>query len=182
MRTFSCYFRYYYGDVLRNNELTVCWAGANTPNLFGKDIYIRKYTEKKTDKYQDLLIDIINEITPCKKKTLGELLSKEEYIQFRMLSCFNKSLVLLSFIRNLWHEPIAGYTDKFFKALEKSGEKYKDPLERLTWANKEACTDGSMYSPGHSNVHPKEKLLIRKKEDLLKTTYMSSTTEFLCGR
>ncbi len=162
-----------------------CWACFNQENnfnrkyktnaqfFFNKVVYIDDFHQEKTKKYQSLLVKTINKITPCKivKKPNGK-----RYIRIRLLRSYDQSLIILNFIRNLWHEPEQGYTEKFFEALKKA--EHKDALEKLTWANKEACPN-VMYSPGHSNVHKKDLLKIKNSKQLLEykgnDTYMFLT-------
>jgi hypothetical protein len=160
-----------------------------------EEIYISQFDCPETAKYQDLLIGLINEITPCSFETVNGV----KYIKYRLMDAgaaegiflgqYNKNLILLNFIRNLWHEPPsggglkAGYLARFFTALAKSDEKYKDPLQRLTWANKEACEFNKTpykYSPGHSNVHESHTLKIKTTAQLM-AFKCNSTGEFLIG-
>lgn len=124
-----------------------------------KTIYIDNFTELETIEYQDLIVSIINEITECQ---FHQRLFKR-YIKFRLLETYDQSLVLLNFIRNLWYEPKIGYSKIFFEKLKIA--EHKDPLQRLTWANKEACHE-TIYPPGHSNYFPRSMLAIKTKEDL----------------
>jgi hypothetical protein len=159
---------------LVKSKFDACWAMCSNPTLMGfntghttyksikgKDIYISRFDFEKTQKYQTLLVSIINEITPCEIVQIGA----KSYIKFQMMETYDQSLVLLNFIRNLWHQPKTGYTEKFFESLEKAEQ--KDPLERLTWANKEACPKSILYPPGHSNVFNSFKLKVKKKQELL---------------
>ena len=134
-----------------------------------KFIYISTYTEKETEKYIPLLINIINKITTCKIVKF----ENESYIQFKLLNTYNQSLILLNFIRNLWYSvAISCYNEKiynidFFEILESSVD-YKDPLERLTFANLQACKINNINrSLGHCNAHSFASLKIKKTKDLL---------------
>ncbi len=138
-----------------------------------KFIYVSKFYDKETVKYQELLISTINEITPCRFIAI----KNKKYIKIKPLGTYDQTLIVLNFIRNLWHDPIKGYAERFFKNLELA--KHEDALERLTWANKEACT-GMVYGPGHSNVHRKERLRVKKTQELYQ--YQGDCTEtFLCS-
>lgn len=140
-----------------------------------KVVYIANFDEEETRKYQTLLISTINKITPCR---IVKKPNKQKFIRLRLLKSYDQSLIVLNFIRNLWHEPTEGYTSAFFEALSKA--KQKDRLERLTWANKEACAKNLLYSPGHSNAHKKELLKVKNSKQLLKykgnCTYTFLTT------
>ncbi len=144
-------------------------------NLAGKDIYISNYDEPETRKYQPLLVNTVNEITPCEFVEVKD----KKYIQFKLLETYDQSLVLLNFVRNLWHSPPipqakVPYHKVFFETLEKS--EHQDPLEKLTYANKEACPDNLLYGAiGHSNVFNKKMLKLKKKDDLLK--YKGNSTQ-----
>ncbi len=93
----------------------------------------------------------------------------------KLLSTYDQNLILLNFIRNLWHSPTETcfpttdnrYATYFFEALEKST--YIDPLKRLTNANKKACEKyGYKRNVGHSNVAIGSSLVLKDKESLLK--------------
>jgi hypothetical protein len=137
-------------------------------------VFIDKFNHPKTAKYQSLLISLINTITPCSIVTRDG----KKYIKFKLMKTYDQSLVLLNFIRNLWHEPLSGYSVDFFKMLK--GAKYKDPLARLMWANKEAVKMNKrqpIYALGHSNVHPFDRLKI-KRASMLKR-YCGSCSSFV---
>ena len=158
---FGCWFGYdVNGTVCIQNR--ACWGGVQSG--YQKDVYISNYDREETAKHQQFLIALINEITPC------EIVNRNgnNYIKFRLLQNYNQSLVLLNFIRNLWHDPVAGYQKNFFKFL-KSVKHYKDPLSKMTWANKKAVAASKrkiLYGLGHSNVHPADRLLVKKTEEL----------------
>jgi hypothetical protein len=144
---------------------------------------IANFDCEETRPYQDLLVGIVNEITPCEfyeaeakglmKKLVAAVknavVAKTRYIKYKLLESYDQNVALLNFVRNLWHEPpgYQGYSVRFFKFLAESHNHYKDPFQRLTWANKEACPSGIRYSPGHSNVHNKGNLKIKTVEDLM---------------
>lgn len=164
MRTYACKFGFEKGksiSLIRH----ACWGGVqNHWGIEHEYVYIDSFTVAKTSKYQRLLITLINKITPCSIVTR----KTKKYIKFKLMQTYDQSLVLLNFIRNLWHEPLPGYSKDFFEVLRKS-KKYKDPLARLTWANKEAVRLNKqqiIYAPGHSNVHPVDKLKIRRASTL----------------
>lgn len=223
MRNYGAYFAVRLNDELHHYpDWVACWSalsrdlywprgGDVRKHLLSEDIYIWKFEEEETKKYQDLLVSIINEITPCNfveldikfnqtysKNIWGvagiddsynvkmlELINQnhpKRFIKFRLLDTYDKSLILLNFIRNLWNEPVTGYSVHFFKFLAKCKE--KDPLAKLTWANKEACAKTpSTYSYGHSNAHKADTLVIKSKKDLLEWQQSNfglyTTAEFL---
>lgn len=173
-----------YKNTLNGNITTIhsaCWA--STRNLpAGTFIYIENFQTEKTKSEIDRLVNVINEITPCKVVVI----KKKEYIEFKLLETYDQSLILLNFIRNLWHTPggnvynsakrktelqFPDYTETFFSTFKKS--RYKDPLKRLTKANVEACPEKAQ-SVGHSNVHAKERLKIKSTKDLLSFTGAST--------
>jgi hypothetical protein len=164
LRSYACYFGFE-ADKKAGTRFSVqshaCWGGVQYQYGPKRDcVIIDKFTYASTAKYQRLLISLINEITPCSIITR----KSKKYIKFKLLGTYDKSLVLLNFIRNLWHEPLPGYSKDFFEVLRTS-KKYKDPLARLMWANKKAVEMNArkiIYSPGHSNVHPPERLKIKR--------------------
>lgn len=194
---FSCYlyWRTEKGayDMNSNNA---CWAGIryyydSKDGGYYSDkkqdvefIYIKDFERVETLPYLDLLISIINEITPCEIMEAN----KTKYIKFKLLKTYNQSLVLLNFIRNLWYcpkpyygktEPGFGYTVTFFETLKAS--KKEDPLERLTEANNAACKEiKSSSSFGHSNVHPYGSLKVKKTKDLLAFKGNGCLSQLLC--
>lgn len=180
MRGYECYIKVLYKKNLLVSTHTACWAtikwgnqlqnktanynfNPGFKNFPKKIIYIYNFRCEETEKYIPLLINIINQITPCRYiKAKGE-----EFIVFKKLSTYTQNLTILSFIRNLWYSPQKDYWFYFFEALKISHIVYKDPLERLTWANKEAVPGDLMYHCGHSNALSKSKLKIRTKKELL---------------
>lgn len=165
----------------KHNIHNACWASTRSLPA-GTLLYIEGFQDEKTQSEIDRLVQTINEITPCKVVTI----KNKEYIEFQMLQTYDQSLVLLNFIRNLWHIPggsiynittrkneiqFPNYTETFFSVLKKS--RYKDPLKRLTKANLEACPEKAQ-SVGHSNVHAKERLKIKSTKDLLSFTGAST--------
>lgn len=192
LRGYECYVSMYFGKVLKQSESTACWSmmsylgywtgkwdvynkplGDREKAFIGKKIYIEQYKCSETEHYVPLLTATINEITPCQVVKI----KKTDYIEYESLATYNQNLILLNFIRNLWHEPVRnkGYSVKFFEALKTATQ--ADPLERLTWANKEACIT-TTYSPGHSNVHTKASLKIKTSEQL-RNYAGQSTADFL---
>ncbi len=187
MRDFGCRVHSFFGKNLLGRPKFigrdyVCWGLLASPfqfnqslgsqatyanTLAGKEIYISNYDQPETRKYQELLVKTINEITPCEFKEVNG----KKYIAFKLMETYDQSLVLLNFVRNLWHSPpVAGakipYHKMFFETLEKAD--HKDPLEKLTYANKEACPDNLMYGAiGHSNVYNKGMLKLKTKAQLL---------------
>jgi len=143
----------------------------NIPNIgiykkISKDgnIYIVKYKEKETLKYVDLVVGIVNQITPCEIVKL----KGRHHIKYKLLDTYGQNLVVLNFIRYLWHTPGGEYfdRDKFFTTL-KNSKRCKDPLKRLLWANKVACST-SKFSSHHSAAYTKKRLLIRGTKELFK--------------
>lgn len=185
MRNYQCYVSCYVGDKLIKSQTNACWSMLNhggffnadyksiVPSFAYKEIYISQFDDPATIKYQRRLLTLIDKITPCKIVTIDGT----RYIKFKMLQTYNQSLILLNFIRNLWHEPIPGYAEKFFTSINKSKDQYKDPLARLTWANREAC-DKAFYM-GHCNVHDKKLLKIKTTKELLAVINLQSTKDFL---
>lgn len=193
MRSFSCHYYKFEKEKLVKNSNSACWAGLrryeSTENPDGNygarkyiiqedynTIYIDEFEVPRTKDHIDRLVKIVNEITPCELVTIN----KKKYIKFKMLETYDQSLVVLNFIRNLWYEPIPYmtsskeyaekeglYTDAFFETLKKS--RFKDPLKKLTKANKVACEKaGAKSYYGHSNFNIASKLNIKETSQLLK--------------
>lgn len=162
-----------------------CWSSISRIPA-GSFIYIDNYKTEKTKNDIKFLIDLINEITPC---SIVKIKNKD-YIEYKLLETYDQNLILLNFIRNLWNHPgvshtegaqeppLPNYIDIFFDELKKS--EYKDPLQKLTDANKKACVDyrECNYGLGHSNVHTAKDLTIKDSKSLLKFE-SSSTRLFL---
>jgi len=170
MRGFECYIHHKSKKGFIRHYNTSCYGSIRyyEPE---STIYISGYDQRRTRKYQKLLIGLINEITPCelvttKRKVYNRSYSGDDrlvktsalfntkFISFKLLGTYNQSLVLLNFVRNLWYSSpdVHNYSVKFFKTLEKLDE--KEPLRRLTKANIEACKKfGSLYGGDHCNVH-----------------------------
>ena len=200
MNSFNCHISHKLKDgSLNKNVSTACWAVLSRyydrEDKFGiKDIdkqeediiYISNFRRTQTEKDIPLLIQLINEISPCELVTINNI----EYIKFQLLKTYDQSLILLNFIRNLWNHPgvshtegaqqpfLPKYIDIFFDELKKS--KYQDPLQKLTDANKKACVDyrECSYGLGHSNVHTAKDLIIKDSKSLLQSK-ISSTRDFL---
>ncbi len=180
-RRIGCHYYGFVNKVFTKNGNTSCWAGIKNFLVQSgpKYIYITNYEESETKKYQKLLVGIINEITSC------TFLKRENvvYIKYKLLkNDYNRNLILLNFIRNLWDNPLysAGkdYTKTFFEALENS--KKKDPLERLTEANMIACKYYPMMGSDHSNAAKNVKVkstkqLLDHKGDLVSTNSFLTT-------
>ena len=198
MRSFNChYYRLLLENkkkILSKNSVTVCWSGLHH---FLKDnsidyIYIDSFVEELTKKNIRYLLNLINQITPCKLATVN----KKQYIKYKLLKRYDNDLVLLNFIRNLWNaQPIYHLTKKnanvqeskeagenyikhFFITLRSNRKLYKDALERLTHANFEACKIvGTAGSIGHSNIHNINSLKIKNTQQLLENSY--TATQFM---
>lgn len=181
MRGYSCYLYHLKtkdSDLIPNNN-NACFAGLTDykrklTDYFENDtVYIKDYKEPETEKYIDLLIENVNKITPCEIVTIKDI----NYIKFKLLDTYDQSLIVLNFIRNLWHSPISNYHIDFFTKL--SELKDEDGLINLLTANKYACSKQNKdYPMGHSNHHPSDRLVIKSTEELLKYK-TSNTTYFL---
>lgn len=184
MRYYNCYISTMQEAVLVRNTNTACFAGLKQYfYIERKDqetIYISNFKEKETEIYVDLIVEVMNKITPCEVVKIEDV----EYIKFKLLDGYDRSLVLLNFIRNLWYgigdyyaKNKSQYNIKFFEVL-KTSKKYKEPLKRLTYANIEACKYVNVRSMGHSNTHVYSTLKIKNTKQLLKDD-VKSTSEFL---
>lgn len=138
-------------------------------HLENGSIYIEDY-ETITSNYIPLLIEYINKITPCEIVKIQD----KSFIKYKLIENYDNNLILLNFIRNLWHSPIKDYSTLFFENLKMSNK--EDALEALTESNKLACKKLEIRnSPGHSNVHDYDLLKIKKTEELFK--YKGNTTK-----
>ena len=181
MMTYECHVYIYTGGALIKANHCACWAmlhdGSRAVCFTSphgpvpvQEVYIDNFQHPDTEAHQERLLSLINQITPCGKvEVCGKSL-----IRYRLLERYSQNLVLLNFVRNLWHDPLKGYVKKFFAHLEDCPP--GDPLEQLTWANREACGNVN-YSPGHSNAHPKKALKVKKAGQLLE--WDGSATGFL---
>ena len=169
MRSYDCHlYKKQTGTLIKNNN-TACFAGLRGHQK-GTIIYISHFKQKDTEQYIELLINVINKITPCQIVIINTI----EYIEIKLLNTYSQSLIILNFIRNLWNKINTDYYKKsenyynleFFKILEKS-KKYKEPLKRLTYANIESCKLFNLLAKGHSNTYNYKSLKIKTTEELL---------------
>lgn len=180
-RRIGCIYYAFINKKFTQNGNTACWAGIRSylHNKGPKYIYITQYDEKETKEYQKLLVSLINKITPCVFLKRQNVI----YIKYQLLeNHYNRNLVLLNFIRNLWDNPLfpynENYTKKFFESVKKS--KKKDPLEILTEANMIACEGTKILHADHSNAAKNTKIktsedLLNKESDIQSTNYFLTT-------
>lgn len=177
---------------------SACWSMLNytaffKPGLNGgyslfaeKDIWVGRFVEPETAEFVPEVVATINEITPCVLEERVGVLSSEPLIRVRLLKTYDQSLILLNFIRNLWHDPsqMAGYGRTFGQKLREARALYSDPLARLTWANREACQKHPYPygSPGHSNCHRPKELKVKTARELLDWNGTSTYTFLTSGR
>ena len=124
------------------------------PSDFYKNITLKitDYIFPETERYINLLVSIINEITVC-------YITKEKSIIFSLpYSNYDANLFLLNCLRYLWHIPKADtkLIQAFFNTLEECLD--EDPMVKLTTANQVLSNtyfslSDNQYSPGHSNIH-----------------------------
>jgi len=174
MRDYRCKF------AMLGNEpkMQACWGGLQTTVFYAKDskIIIDDYRVTETSKYVNLLVKIINKIQPCELITQGD----KTYICYTRIGLYNNDLILLNFIRNLWNEPISGYSVAFFEELSKLETKKLSAMEKLLTANRIACEKAkSTYSYGHSNCHKFAELVIKKLPKTFHSQHLSTTHSFL---
>lgn len=178
MRGFNCY--YYNGtqekrELDRNYNIS-CWAGIKIKygsTHLVNTIYIDEFNDDLTKEYQELLISIINEITPC------EIIKEKnvELIKIKLLKTYDQCLIILSFIRYLWCNYGKFNNILFFETL-KNDTTYTEPLERLTHANILASASCSGYYGDHSNSVKPSDGKIKNTKQLLEYKGLS-TQKFL---
>lgn len=168
MRGFDCYY-YYMTDKKEfvKNGRTACWAGIcappNSKGVIADTLYIYKFENVNVVDNKQIvrLVNLINNITPCKIVTI----KKEKYIKYKLLRTYDQNLVLLNFIRQLWYENCRAAFDfkKFFDELQKTRRKKEvDPLFFIMDIFKKYIKyDNTQYAFTHSNfikgVVPKTK-------------------------
>lgn len=156
-----------YKDKGMGLEQYACWSHINS--YLKKDLLIGNFDDPTTRKYQEILIEIINKITPC------EIIKIDKFnlIKIQLLSTYDQSLILLNFIRYLWCD--YGKFDYllFFDFLE-NDKLYDEPLEKLTFANALASVYNN-YSGDHSNKVVPKLAKIKNTEQLL--SYKGNSTQ-----
>lgn len=193
MRGYNCFFTDNPDfDTISNK---ICWGDIKYNNgcKQEKEIYISDFTYDATKKYVKTLVDVINKITPCELVIQNDV----QYIKFKLLKNYDSSLILLSFIRTLWYNPIPvkyfeevteenklSYIETFFNSLKELQNKIEDSMELLLTAHKKALEPIKIpnnYNDIHSNVYASERIQIKSTKDLL--NYKGMTTEgFICGK
>lgn len=174
MRSYTAY-SYAFVDKKFKFVTSACWQGLNYLNPEVKDIFIHQYKYPQTEKYVPLIVKTVNQITPC---NIVSIYSKkedkmQEYIHYKRLGIYNKDLLILNFIRNLWYvlkydiygkldtNVLVPYNVLFFEYLKNS--ELKDPMEKLTEANVKAISNFTeqqilSYKHGHSNFYYNSKI------------------------
>lgn len=183
-RSYDCKYHYLVEGKLQSCKNNACWA-----ELSGKpvgDIYIDEYEGYVSEEHKNVLIETINKITPFKEV----MVQGKKLLEYRLLKTYDQNLVLLNFVRLLWHSPYANevtgkssattrseYSTMLFQELLNLQK--MDPLEALTSANKKVLEAlGSVRSVGHSNVHQHSILKVKNTKELL--DYLgTSTYQFL---
>lgn len=198
MRSYNCflYHKTKTGGLVKNSN-DACYAGLkkwwnpegndwnSRPNDWANDpyVYIHKFREPETVQYIPLIIRLVRKITPCKIVKIDGA----EYIKIKILDTYDQTLVLFNFVRYLWcaatfigwKDGLDKFTSVFFETLKKATN-MREPLERLLYANKEACRviDYNGYA-GHSNIGPHAELAIKNTQQLF--AYRGNTTSGFLG-
>ena len=202
MRGYDCYI---YHKVQLGNEFLLylnnnqaCWAGLNwyiKNNI--KTIYVSRFEEPETRIYQQMVVDCINKITPCRivhlshpryqlapnakppngpqDISVGTIIPEEEqkdkcpYIKINLLKTYNQCLVVFNFLRSLWSEPKKGYSYTLFDTLKQT-DPNDDALVRLTKANIPACQLAFKKNVTYEGDHCNlyRNTKVRTSEDLFK--------------
>jgi hypothetical protein len=182
MRNYSCYYYRYdrKNKKLISNKNTACWSYLDhfSENYWAKEfntvfkrnpdiIYVSNYIEKDLDeKYRKQLIYILNKITPCREIVYNGV----NYLAVRLIhhDWYDNNLVILNWIRGLWHEQATLDVNKFYTMIMEYKDE-DDPLYFLMNCNKK-CYNLSKYGNfNHSNVGEgiipknKEQLFLRKE-------------------
>lgn len=166
--SFSCNFTNSIDNINKRN-MHPCWR--DIMHYLNKNknnyIYITKFNKNKkiySEERLNVLIRLINKITPCSVKTKG----KTNYIKFKLLTRYDNNLFLLNFIRNLWYCPVGYNIDLFFNELL-NNKKRICSLRKLMDANIKACKNVIQYRH-HSNALNNlyhAKMVTRTKKELL---------------
>jgi len=181
MNNYSCYFT----DDLNKKTIAsrACWYYINQIIKNKNEvIYIAKFNRNKkifSEERLEILIKLINNITPCKIIEHKE----KRYIEFKLLRGYDNNLFLLNFIRNLWYTPHNYDTNEFFNYLIENNKKRISSLKKLMQANINACKD-VIYGRHHSNALNKEhhnKMIVRGKKDLYNWRGYN-LTDFMIGK
>lgn len=155
-------YQVYAKSLKKNGKLadgisTACFSGFRAH--VNKVVCIHEFVQPETEPYVSDLIQIINEITPCSIVEIDTI----KYIKFQMFDDYDRSLILLNFIRNLWYKNAGFETELFFKELKNS--KLTDPLSILCEANKKACK--KVVITDHSNCVKASELTIKTVKQLM---------------
>lgn len=139
------------GDMAKGS--TVCFSYVR--HLFAEKVehlYIDTHFAVN-EKDLKLLVDIINEITPCSIVVHEKIQTEFPVIKFNLLyGTYKQNLLLLNFIRYLWNEPAYHFQEEFFKRLREF-ETIEDPMLRLTTANQTSVNKNSADQVcGHCNI------------------------------
>lgn len=170
MRSYGCtYYAKINGEFILNTN-QACWAGIdkimywkiNNYKLLPKVIYIADFQDYIKEDYINKMIYIINKITPCRIINY----KNKKYIAYRFIkdaTWYNNNLVVLNWIRGLWHHQ-RGLKDveEFYQDIMKYDDN-EDPLYFLMSCNKKHY-DGKSYGLDHSNfcknIVPKNKSIL----------------------
>jgi hypothetical protein len=111
---------------------------------------LKSFNQILKEEYIIKLCEIINRITPCIYNNLDNTISYT-FINSEHKDRYNRNILLLNFIRNLWYTPIFVDYDsiRFFEELNYNDD---DPMIILTRANLISC-EKTKISPTHCNVH-----------------------------
>jgi len=170
---FSCH---YY--IINNSGLykcsSACWS--DIKNYIYKDyIYIDHKSIIKT-KYLKRLVNLINNITECKLVNINN----KNLIKYKIFNqnlsqncCYKTNLVLLNFIRTLWHKPSGFNNKKFYKSIMKNLKRQESLyflMECLKNSVIKLNNRNSMYGD-HSNIYPN--IIPKHKNKLINKKWLS---------
>jgi len=164
MRNYSCYYGKYVNKKVIKSNSSACWASIDRDGFeYVQNLYIYKFEEPDITYEQiKLLVSIVNQITPCSIVTHKKI----KYIKYRKIKGYIKNLIILNFIRALWHETGGILSSQLFlNSLKNPKVIYEDPLEKLLYSYKESFINvNSPYNVfDHNNFHINLSIINLKK-------------------
>lgn len=201
MRGYECYIYHLdKNNKLVKNQNNSCWAGlkekfyyfkpANVEPIsshnknveidlkpgFERIIFINKYKDnsgKVTEKDQKRIVYLINKITPCSIV----LINGKNYIKYALLKNHYSNLLLLNFIRTLWHYPNCTKKfniDQYYIDINKRIPNKMDVLSFMLKCVKDNISEIVNYEGDHNFIY--NDIKIKTKQQLL--DYIGQSMEY----